>query len=95
MEYRPGRLNVAADALSRRDEESSPTAGGAAAVAALSGPSIAYLDDVHRAMAAAPDAVLLLERLRAGELTAAWCEDAGFLLHGSRIFVPDVGDLCQ
>jgi len=39
--------------------------------------------------------VLLLERLRAGELTAAWREDAGLLLHGSRIFVPDVGDLQQ
>ena len=95
VEYHPGRLNVAAGALSRQDVESSPIAGGAAAVAALSGPSFAYLDDVRRATAAAPDAVLLLEHLRASELTAAWCEDAGFLLHGSHIFVPDVDDLCQ
>ena len=95
VEYRPGRLNIAADALSRRDEESSPSADGTVVVAALSGPSFAFLDDVRRATAAAPDAVLLLERLRAGELTAAWREDAGLLLHGSRIFVPDVGDLRQ
>ena len=95
MEYRLGRLNIAADALSRRDEESSPSAGGPTAMAALSGPSFAFLDDVRRATAAAPDAVLLLERLRAGELTAAWREDAGLLLHGSHIFVPDISDLRQ
>jgi len=95
VEYRPGRLNIAADALSRRDEESSPSADDTVVVAALSGPSFAFLDDVRRATAAAPDAVLLLERLRAGELTIAWREDAGLLLHGSCIFVPDVGDLRQ
>jgi len=95
VEYRPSRLNIAADALSRRDEEPSPSADGTVVVAALSGPSFAFLDDVRRATAAAPDAVLLLERLRAGELTVAWREDAGLLLHGSCIFVPDVGDLRQ
>ena len=39
--------------------------------------------------------MLLLERLRAGKLTAAWRKYAGLLLHGSRIFIPDVGDLRQ
>jgi len=95
VEYRPGRLNIAADALSSRDEESSPSADGTVVVAALSEPSFAFLDDVRRATAAAPNAVLLLECLRAGELTAAWREDAGLLLHGSCIFVPDIGDLRQ
>ena len=77
VEYRPGSLNIAADALSRRDEESSPSADGTVVVAAISGPSFAFLDDVRRATAAAPDAVLLQERLRAGELTAAWREEIG------------------
>jgi hypothetical protein len=35
----------------------------------------------------------LLEQLRAGDLPGRWREDAGLLLHGSRIFVPDVSEL--
>jgi hypothetical protein len=52
VEYRPGRLNTVADALSRRDAEAAPAEGGTAAAAAataLSGPSFTYLDDVRRA----------------------------------------------
>jgi hypothetical protein len=96
VEYRPGRLNTAADAFSRRDSEAASEEGGTAAtaaVAALSRPSFTYLDDVHCATATAPDTLLLQERFCAGELVAPWCEDAGLLLHGSRIFVPDFGDL--
>jgi hypothetical protein len=94
VEYRPGRLNTVADALSRRDAETAPADdGNLPAAAALSGPSFAYLDDVRRATAAAPDAVLLLERLQASEIGAPWHVDGGLLLHGTRIFVPDSGDL--
>jgi len=39
IEYRPGRLNSATDALSRRDEE-------AAAWCALSGPSFDLFNDI-------------------------------------------------
>ena len=31
--------------------------------------------------------------MRAGELAASWRKDAGLLLHGARIFIPDFGDL--
>jgi hypothetical protein len=90
VEYWPGRLNTVADALSRKDAEAAPAAPG---TAALSGPSFAFLDEIHRGGAAAPDAVLLQERLRAGELLAPWHEDAGLLLYGTCVFVPDFGDL--
>ena len=93
VEYRPVRLNTVADALSRRDVETAPDIGATAAAVIISGPSFTYIDDVRRATATAPDAALLQERLRAGELAAPWREDAGLLLHGHRIFVPDVGDL--
>jgi hypothetical protein len=93
VEYRPGRLNTVTDALSRKDAEAAPAAPCATVVAALSGPSFAFLDEIRRGGAAAPDAVLLQERLRAGELLAPWHEDSGLLLHGTRVFVPDFGDL--
>jgi hypothetical protein len=75
VEYRPGRLNTIVDALSRKDTEATPVAPCAAA--ALSGPSFAFLDEIHRGGAAAFDVVLLQERLRAGELPAPWHEDSG------------------
>ena len=96
MEYRPGRLNTMADALSRRDSEAvapvpSPDALGAAV--AVSGPSFDLLDAIRRATATAPDGQRLLQQLQAGELAEPWRLDSGLLLHGSRIFVPDHGDL--
>ena len=63
------------------------------AVHALSGPTFALLDDIRRAIATAPDGQQLLQQLQAGELSEPWHLDDGLLLHGSRIFVPDHGDL--
>jgi hypothetical protein len=70
VEYHPGRLNTVADALSRHDSEASLELGDTAAAVTISRPSFTYIDDVRRATATAPDAALLQERLRAGELTA-------------------------
>jgi len=81
------------DALSRRDADPTTARDASATAAATSGPSFAFLDDVRRATAAAPDAVLLQERLAAGELSAPWRVDAGLLLHGRRIFIPDASVL--
>jgi hypothetical protein len=67
VEYRPGRLNTVADALSRKDAEAAP---GAAVATALSSPSFAFLDEIRQGGAAAPDVVLLRECLHAGELPA-------------------------
>jgi hypothetical protein len=54
MEYRPGRLNTVADALSRRDTEEvalSSVGAAGAALYVLSGPSFALLDTVRAATA--------------------------------------------
>ena len=64
VEYRPGRLNTVADALSRRDSEAvapvpSPDALGLAV--AVSGPSFDLLDAIRRATATAPDGQRLLQ----------------------------------
>jgi hypothetical protein len=53
MEYRPGRLNTVADALSRRDAEVALSSAGTAGAAlyALSSPSFTLLDTVRAATA--------------------------------------------
>jgi hypothetical protein len=86
VEYRPGRLNSAADALSRRDEEN-------AALCTLSGPSFDLYADICRATAADSVTRDLLQQLEAASLGAPWAADDGFLLHGKRIYVPAIDDL--
>nr|XP_051211532.1 uncharacterized protein LOC127329025 [Lolium perenne] len=69
VEYRPGRLNTVADALSRRDIDDAtdtPTVG--ATLCVHSGPSFAFIDEVRRATAEAADAQQLRQRLP----TASW-----------------------
>jgi len=89
VEYRPGRLNSAADALSRRDSESSTD--DAAALHAISGPSFSLIDDIRTATSTDSEAAQ-----HQGEgLTAPWRWNAGLLLHGKRIFVPAQDDLRQ
>jgi hypothetical protein len=69
VEYRPGRLNTVADALSHRDtEHAQDDAAGLGAMCVQSGPTFAFLDDVRRATAQAPEAQDMLHRLGAGEL---------------------------
>jgi len=95
VEYRPDRLNVVADALSRRDAEhaAEPATVAGAAACAVSGPTFALLDDIRTAVREAPDAQLLLQRLQDGALPEPWRLEGGLLLHAARIFVPDYGDL--
>ena len=59
VEYRPGRLNAAADALSRCDSESS--SDDAAELQAISGPSFDLLDDIRAATSTDEEAAQLLE----------------------------------
>ena len=59
VEYRPGRLNTVADALSCRDVDTAPDFGATAAAVSISGPSFSYIDDVRHATVTAPDAALL------------------------------------
>lgn len=56
-------------------------------------PSFAFLDDIRRAVSVAADAQQLVHRIRDGELGALWRLEDGLLLHGSRLFIPDHGDL--
>jgi hypothetical protein len=95
IEYRLGRLNTMADALSRRDADHDEVVGTSegTALCIRSGPTFALFDDIRRATAAAPDATLLRQRLDAGNLEEPWRMADGLLLHRRRIFMPDHDDL--
>jgi hypothetical protein len=95
VEYRPGRLNMVTDALSRRDTEdvADDVATAGTVLCICSGPSFAFIDDIRRATSTAADAEALRGRLDAGELGVPWRLDDGLLLHGRRLFVPIHGDL--
>jgi hypothetical protein len=56
-------------------------------------PSFALLDTVRAATTTTAEGQQRLQQLQDGELAAPWRLREGLLLHGSRVFVPDHGDL--
>ena len=59
VEYRPGALNVVADALSRRDE-------GTAELSALSAPQFSLFDEIRREINGDTELSLLRDAIRGG-----------------------------
>lgn len=92
VEYRPGRLNSVADALSRRDTDT-PT--DTAVLHVISGPSFRLLDEIRATTDVDAEAGQLRQQLRNASLGPPWRTSDGFLLHGKRIFVPAHNDLRQ
>jgi len=82
VEYHPGKQNVAADALSRRDEES-------VFAMALSAPSFELFADLQAAQTASPAAQAIRAALSAGTAALGWSLVDDLLLFQGRIFVPD------
>ena len=82
MECRPGKQNVVADALSRRDEEQ-------LAVHALSVPQFAIFDGLRTELASNAQARELLSQLEAGTAQAGWSVVDGLLLFQGKVFLPD------
>jgi len=86
VEYRPGRLNTVAHALSRRDGEILATA--APLLAAISSPSFHLFDDLRQEITNSPELRVLRDAAAAGDRGEAWCVRDGLLLHKGRVFVP-------
>jgi len=85
VEYRAGRLNTVADALSRRDE--------GAALLTLSGPLFTDYDTLRQELREDAAAKDLCHQLAAGTAPEGWQLVDGLLLYNSRVFVPEGSSL--
>lgn len=86
MEYRLGKLNRAADALSRRDEDTG-------AIYSISSPTFDLFDTLNAESSSDPQATTLQAQLVAGTAPLGWTEMDGMLLFQGKIFVPDASSL--
>ncbi|GKV33019.1 hypothetical protein SLEP1_g41575 [Rubroshorea leprosula] len=77
MEYKPGRANVVADALSRK-----------ATFASISRPEGNILNRVKEGLAHDPFAKSLMEMAREGKTRRFWCNDGALYTVGNRLYIP-------
>jgi hypothetical protein len=82
VEYRSGKLNGAADALSRRDEE-------VAAIHSLSAPTFHLFDALRAEADTDPQVADLHAKLAAGVAREGWTQVDGLLLFEGKLFIPD------
>ena len=80
MEYKPGSLNVVADALSRRGEHSGE-------LAALSLPTFSLFEEVHQEINGDSDLSQLRDAIRGGAKPEQWSMKDGLILFRGRIFI--------
>jgi len=84
VEYKPGKMNAAADALSRRDEHEPSLL-----LHAISRPEFELFEDFKRESASSPEVLSKRKEIAAGIAGAGWSEVDGFVLYQGKIFVPD------
>jgi hypothetical protein len=72
IEYKPGRANIVADALSHREEDM--------AICAISAPTFDIMQEIRLACQADPALKTLYEQIEKGELVAPWSVIDGLVL---------------
>ena len=92
IEYRPGKENVVADALSHRDGDTPLLAGlydtNAASLAALSAPTFRLFDDLRQELDTNATLRARRDAVATGAHGASWTVHEGLILHDGRVFVP-------
>jgi hypothetical protein len=80
VEFKPGHLNVAADALSRHDEEPP-------SVKVVSLPEFEFFDQFWQESATLPEIIAKHTEIETGEANKEWCIIDGIVVHVGRIFM--------
>lgn len=80
IEFKPGKMNIVADALSRRDEHMS--------LSAISVPTFQLIDKLKEEVTSLSEFQLLRSQFAAHELPPNWSFVDGLFLYNGRIFVP-------
>jgi transposase InsO family protein len=88
VEYRAGRLNVVADALSRRHGED-------LALAIVSTPSFQFYDDLRREIDSSPELAALRQAILQGEHDKRWSVTDGLIRRDGKVLVPSSSPLLQ
>ena len=82
MEYKPGRVNVVADALSRKAE-----------FASISQVTSPLLSKIKEGIKADPQTQSIIALIREGKTRRFWLDEDLFYTKGRRIYVPKWGNL--
>jgi hypothetical protein len=88
VEYRPGRLNTVADALSRRDSDELH-------IHALSTPTFQLYDDIGTAISFYPRLTSLRNNIIAGLKEESWSVKDDLIFRSGKIYIPPNSDLIQ
>ena len=91
VEFRPGRFNVVADALSRRDGDAPLLATlppAEPAIAAISVPTFQLFDQLRREVTASDELRALRDEVASGARGTDWALQDGLLLYKGRVYVP-------
>lgn len=80
VEYKAGRFNTVADALSRRDNEE-------AMLLAISMPQLSLFDDIRNEQQNSPEVQQLISAVHNGNASDQWSVKNGLLLYKHRIFL--------
>jgi hypothetical protein len=86
VEYKPGKLNGAVDALSRREEYG-------AAVLSISKPTFTLFNKLHTEVQNDPKVATVHAQLEDGMASMDWSLPDGLLLFHGKIFIPDSSEL--